>query len=82
MRSGGSHKTVCFDYLFIYLFIYLFWLLLWVFVEVCGLNCSLACEILVPQPGIETEYPVLEGGFLTSGTPEKALEPLILNLKD
>ena len=69
-------------WLFIYLFIYLFWLLLWVFVGVCGLNCSLACEILVPQPGMETEYPVLEGGFLTSGTPEKALEPLILNLKD
>ena len=47
-----------------------------------GLSCSIACEILVPQPGMEPESPVLEGGFLTTGPPEKSLEPFILKLKD
>ena len=28
-----------------------------------GLSYSIACEILVPQPGMEPESPVLEGGF-------------------
>ena len=31
---------------------------------------------------MEPESPVLEGGFLTTGPPEKSLEPFILNLKD
>ena len=47
-----------------------------------GLSYSIACEILVPQPGMEPESPVLEGGFWTTGPPDKSLEPFILNLKD
>ena len=32
----------------------------------------MACGILVPQPGIELESPVLQGGFLTPGSPGKS----------
>ena len=34
-----------------------------------GLSCSVACRILVPQPGIKPECPVLHGGFLTTRPP-------------
>ena len=37
------------------------------------LSCSEACEILVPRLGIELMYPVLQGGFLTSGPPGKSM---------
>ena len=37
------------------------------------LSCSAACGILVSQPGIEPVSPVLQGGFLTIGPPEKSL---------
>ena len=37
-----------------------------------GLSCSVACGILVPQPGMEPASLVLEGGFLTTGPPEKS----------
>ena len=43
---------------------------------VCGLSCSIACEILVPQPGMEPESRVLEGGFLTTGLAEMSLDHL------
>ena len=33
----------------------------------------MACGILVPQPGIEPVTPALQGGFLTTGPPEKFL---------
>ena len=36
-----------------------------------GLSCSPACGILVPQPGIESMPPALEGGFLTREFPPK-----------
>ena len=42
-------------------------------VVVCGLSCRKAYEILVHQPGIEPVSPALEGGFLTTGPPEKYL---------
>ena len=32
---------------------------------------SITHGILVPQPGIEPTSPALEGGFLTTGPPEK-----------
>ena len=38
-----------------------------------GLSCPAACGILVPQPGMEPTSPALEGGFLTTGPPEKSL---------
>ena len=41
-------------------------------VEADGLSCPVACGILVPWPGIESEYPALEGVFLTSGPPRKS----------
>ena len=36
------------------------------------LSCSMACGILVPQPGMELASPVLQGGFLTPGSPGKS----------
>ena len=42
-------------------------------VVVCGLSSSMACGILVPRPGIKPTSPALQGGFLTSGPPGKAL---------
>ena len=41
-------------------------------VVTCGLCCSVACGILVPQPGIESMYPALQNGFLTTGPPGKS----------
>ena len=41
---------------------------------VCGLSYYAACKILAPLPGIEPLSPALQGGFLTTGTPEKSLE--------
>ena len=41
------------------------------------LSCSEVCGILVPRPGIEPASPVLEGGFLTTGSPGKALMALL-----
>ena len=38
-----------------------------------GLSWPVACEILVPQPGIKLLSLALEGGFLTTGPPEKSL---------
>ena len=40
---------------------------------VCGLSCSMACRILVSLPEIELMSPALEGGFLTTGPPERSL---------
>ena len=37
------------------------------------LSCPATCGILVPQPGIEPIAPTLEGGFFTTGPPEKSL---------
>ena len=37
-----------------------------------GLSCSVACGNLVPQPGIEPTSPASQGGFLTTGPPEKS----------
>ena len=38
----------------------------------------MACGILVPQPGAELASPILQGGFLTSGSPGKSLLCLFL----
>ena len=43
-------------------------------VVVCGLNCSEACRILIPQLGIESASPRLQGEFLTTGPPGKSLQ--------
>ena len=45
-----------------------------IFVVAHRLDCPAACGILVPQPGIETVSPALEGSFLTTGSPGKSLE--------
>ena len=45
-------------------------------VEVLGLSC-LACGIFVPWLDIEPMSPALDGGFLTTETPEKSLFILI-----
>ena len=45
------------------------------------LSCSEACGFLVPQLGIEPVSPALQGGFLTIGTPGKALDQ-ILRVRD
>ena len=38
-----------------------------------GLSCSaVSCGVLVPQPGVKPMSPALQGGFLTSGPPEKS----------
>ena len=37
------------------------------------LSCPEACRILVSQPGIELEFPALQGRFLTTGPPGKFL---------
>ena len=42
-------------------------------VAVHRLSCPGACGILVPPPEIEPMSPALEGGFLTTGPPGKAL---------
>ena len=42
-------------------------------VVVRGLSSSMACGILVHLPGIKPMSPALQGGFLTSGPPGKAL---------
>ena len=36
-----------------------------------GFSCS--CGILFPRSGIKPESPALQGGFLTTGPPEKLL---------
>ena len=36
-----------------------------------GLSCPVACGILVLRSGIKLVSPALEGGFLTTGPPEK-----------
>ena len=36
-----------------------------------GLSCSKTCGILVPQPGLKTKSPALQGRFLTTGQPRK-----------
>ena len=38
-----------------------------------GLGCTVARGIIVPQPGIQPESPVLEGRFLSMGPPGKSL---------
>ena len=38
-----------------------------------ALSCPAACGILVPQPGVEPTFPALEGGFFTTGPPERSL---------
>ena len=38
-----------------------------------GLSCCSACGIPVLQPGIEPTSPTSQGGFLTTGPPEKSL---------
>ena len=38
----------------------------------CGLRFLLVCGILVPPPGIEPVYAVLQGRFLTTGPPGKS----------
>ena len=40
----------------------------------CGtwLSCPTACGVLVSQPGIEPTSPALQGGFLTTGPPQKS----------
>ena len=43
-------------------------------VEEHKLNCLAAPGILVPQPGTEPMSSALQGGFLTTGPPEKSLE--------
>ena len=42
-------------------------------VVVCQLSYPGACVILVPQPGIESTFPALEGRFSTTGSSEKFL---------
>ena len=37
-----------------------------------GLSCPASCGNLVPRPGIELASPALEGGFFTTGPPEKS----------
>ena len=47
---------------------------------VCGLslvgytNCPTVSGIFVPGPGTELTIPALEGGFFTTGPPEKSLK--------
>ena len=41
-------------------------------VAACELSCSMACGTLVLQPGIKPESPVLQGGFLSTGSPGKS----------
>ena len=43
-------------------------------VVACRLSCPETSGILVPQTRIEPVSPTLEGGFLTTGSPEKSLE--------
>ena len=40
----------------------------------CWAYCPAARGILVPQPGLESIVPALEGRLLTSGPPGKSLE--------
>ena len=67
LTTGQPKKAL--KYLFKKKFIYLAMLGLsfgpWAF--------SITHGILVPQPGIEPTSPALEGGFLTTGPPEKFL---------
>ena len=53
----------------------LFFLIGWFFFSLdvaCRFSCPEACRILVPQSGIKSMSPALEGGFLTTGSPEKS----------
>ena len=43
------------------------------------LRCSEACGILFSWPGIESECPALQGGFLTAGSPEMSQHTLSLS---
>ena len=70
-----------FFFFYIYLFIWLCWVLtatLRIFccfslVAAHWFSCSMACGILLPQPGMQTVSPALEGGFLTTGPLGKSL---------
>ena len=42
-----------------------------------GLSCSMACGISVFCPEIEPRYPVLQGGFLTTGLLGKSQKPFL-----
>ena len=37
-----------------------------------GLRCPLECGVLVPWPGIKPVFPVLQGRFVTTGSPRKS----------
>lgn len=52
------------------IFIYLFKCI----IVVHGLSSAAKYGILVPQPGIESMFPALTGGFLTSRPPGKFLQ--------
>ena len=47
----------------------------------CGLSCSVACLVLVPQPGVESACPPLQGGFLTTGLPGKSHLAAFITIK-
>ena len=47
-----------------------------------GFSCPVACGILVPQPGIEPVSTALEGRFLTTGPPGKALKEVLKMMND
>ena len=63
MRADTYHLYLLKKYYFIYLAMLGLSFGTWAF--------PIACGILVPQPGIEPTSPALEGGFLTTGPPEK-----------
>ena len=49
--------------------VYFHFSLFWITVAMHGFSCPVACVVLVPQPGIEPQFPALEGGLTTgSGT--------------
>ena len=62
---------------------YIYFWLCWVFIAACitkhRLSCP-ACRILASHPGIQPESPVLEGEFLTTGSPGISSFVLFLNI--
>ena len=47
-------------------------------VATCRLSCPEACGIFVQRPRIELTSLVLEGGFITTGSPGKSLSLLLI----
>lgn len=50
--------------------------------QVSLISCPRTCGVLVPQPGIESTFPALEGRLLITGSPGESLLSMVLHRWD